>query len=477
MVFIPGSARSDDVISLFQEQPPARRGVSAVALSFVLHGAGIGMISYGILHAPHVRERVVTERYSVRHLDLHEPDSTAQDDTQGKIRYPGKDAGKAPLEEAMAGDPDPEAQLPQPPETAAGAGGKQTLLQPEFHTHQVLREETPVPTVVIWTPELASKKQIVAPLPDMPTAATAKPALDPPNEELKVADAAVAATTATPKIATPPAGTTSPLVTRVPSLVQMAPATVSVSTEQPTPTAVLSISDLRMTDGSVTLPPVNETRTRAAAAQPAPVQAKGGAGKALSASATAKATTSNPPPVAAAVGSAKADPAQGKADGGDSAPGNTVHITQPRDGKFSVVVVGTSLAEEYPETLQVWNDRVAYTAYLHVGLARNWILQYAQAQSTDGAGAESLGRLEAPWPYDILRPNLISGDLNADALMIHGVVNQDGRFEKLAVAFPTEFDHASFVLHALQQWQFRPARQNGKATAVEVLLIIPDELE
>jgi hypothetical protein len=153
------------------------------------------------------------------------------------------------------------------------------------------------------------------------------------------------------------------------------------------------------------------------------------------------------------------------------------HITLPRDGQFSVVVVGTSLGDEYPETLQIWNDRTAYTAYLHVGLSKNWILQYARVRSGDAADQGNAGRLEAPWPYDIRRPNLISRDLNADALLVHGIVNQDGRFEKLAIAFPADFDHASFVLHALQQWQFRPARQNGKATTVEVLLIIPDEME
>jgi hypothetical protein len=61
--------------------------------------------------------------------------------------------------------------------------------------------------------------------------------------------------------------------------------------------------------------------------------------------------------------------------------------------------------------------------------------------------------------------------------MIHGIVNHAGRFESLAIAFPAQYAQASFVLNTLQQWQFRPARQNGKATAVEVVLIIPDELE
>ena len=61
--------------------------------------------------------------------------------------------------------------------------------------------------------------------------------------------------------------------------------------------------------------------------------------------------------------------------------------------------------------------------------------------------------------------------------MVHGFVNLAGRFERLTVVFPTEFAHAKFVLSALEQWQFRPARQNGQLAPVEVLLIIPEETE
>jgi hypothetical protein len=112
-----------------------------------------------------------------------------------------------------------------------------------------------------------------------------------------------------------------------------------------------------------------------------------------------------------------------------------------------------------------------------VGLDKNWILQYSVTRSADAALAGNLARLEAPWPYDITRPNLATLDLHSDALMIHGILSEAGRFEALAFAFPHGFRYASFVLRALQQWQFRPARQNGQATPVEVLLIIPGELD
>ena len=120
---------------------------------------------------------------------------------------------------------------------------------------------------------------------------------------------------------------------------------------------------------------------------------------------------------------------------------------------------------------------MAYTVYLHVGLARSWILQYSLPRAADAAAAGIVTRLAAPWPYNIVRPKLVPGAINADALMVHGFVNQAGRFETLAIAFPPEFAQAEFVINALDQWQFRPASQNGQITRVEVLLIIPEEME
>lgn len=447
------------MISLFHEQHNQRRGVSPYAVSSVLHAMGLLGLSWGLLHAPRIEEPI-TERYSVRRLELHTPEPQAESAAAKAVASAAAGA-RAGVPNHDSSRPDPAALDVAALHTADGAPNKQTLVQPEFHAHQAMSEEAPVPTVVIWTPELASMKQIVAPLPSPPTASTAQPALDPPNEELNLADMAIASTNAPSTLPAPAAATTSPIAMNSKSLVNMAPATVSNSADQPTPTAVMSLSDVRMVDGSIVLPPVNETRSNsrgkdAAVARP---QSSGAAGVAV-------------------LSSSASGTASGAGESLDQQPGETAeHIVMPKDGKFGVVVVGSSLADAYPETLQIWNDRVAYTAYLHVGLSKSWILQYAQTRSAETASGGTVTRLEAPWPYDILRPNLISRDLNADALMIHGVVNENGRFESLAIAFPTEFSHARFVLHALQQWQFRPARQNGKPTAVEVLLIIPDELD
>jgi hypothetical protein len=117
---------------------------------------------------------------------------------------------------------------------------------------------------------------------------------------------------------------------------------------------------------------------------------------------------------------------------------------------------------------------MAYTVYLHVGLAKNWILQYSLPAAADSGSA---ARIDPPWPYDMERPELARGDLNGDAIMVHGFVNESGRFERVAIVFPVDFVQTKFVLAALEKWRFRAAMRNGLLTTVEVLLIIPAESE
>jgi hypothetical protein len=429
--------RSSAPISLFAEPSISRRSPGSFALSVVTHAAVIGLGYYLLTHLPQIKERSLLERFSMRKLDLHSTDPLRMPSTEtgSKIPYPGPVLGvPAEVTDAMHS-------------LLISATGHQTLVQPAIHTNLAFAQATPIPTLVIWTPELAARKRIVAPPPSPPTASNVTPSLQLPNEEVKLAEMSVTPTDLSARSQALPVGTTSPVDSQSATLPQMPPETMSSLMEDPTPAAVLSLTDLRMLEGSILLPPLNEVA-------PASASGSGGSGKAMQA---------------------------GGADDSDNRSGaadlTTDHIALPKDGRFGVVVVGSSMGGEFPETLATWNNRVAYTAYLHVGLTKNWILQYALIRSLDAAQAGVVGRLEAPWPYDIVRPNLLSKDLNTDALLIHGFLNQAGRLESLAIVFPSGYRYASFVLHALGQWQFRPALQNGHATAVEVLLTIPDESE
>jgi hypothetical protein len=480
----------NELLGLFEvHEAPSRRRLPSFAVSTTLHGVGIALISYTLLHAPHIVQDPASRQYKVRHLDFHVPETAAS--RTAEALYPKENPApvaekKQEVRPAAEGGHTETAQAePRPRAVPAlklpeGGKGKQILVQPQIQSHEALAEETPIPAAIIWTPELKPVLKIVPPTPDAVTTASVQTSLQLPNEELALADLAATAAKNPPRVPTPPAANTSPVASKGSSAVTMPPVTVSKSNDQPTPTAVLSVSDLRMKEGTAVLPPVNETRGTAQidgaatsagallAANPAATPAGGTRG--TSAGGGGKGSTAAPPAAGTMVADAQ------KASQNESAAGESAtHIQLPKDGKFGVVVVGSTLADQYPETLQIWSDRMAYTVYLHIGTPKAWILQYAQIRSADEAAAGAVAKLEAPWPYDIERPDLLARDLNADALMVRGVLNTSGRLEKLSIAYPQGYVHSSFVLRELAQWQFRPARQLDKPATVEVLLIIPEE--
>ena len=152
-------------------------------------------------------------------------------------------------------------------------------------------------------------------------------------------------------------------------------------------------------------------------------------------------------------------------------------MTLPQNGQYGVVVVGSTLTEDFPETTRLWGGRLVYSVYLHVGLSRSWILQYSLPPKVQEASAGNVNRIDAPWPTYIVRPSNRPANINADALMVHGFVNESGHFESLALVFPQEFTQTKLLLQALEQWKFRPAKHNGQLAKVEVLLIIPEDAD
>jgi len=465
-------------ITLFSEPPDSSHRPSSVVVSILVHGAALALLYSGILHAPQISHRVLSARYALRQLDLHLAEPRMERPVGLDLQHPGADSSDQTPASGVGQDVSPEL-LEQ---VAEMTPGRQTLLQPDTANLPVLKE-TPVPAVVIWTAQKTAVRTIVLPLPHQATGADVRPSLDAPNEELNLADVSIASTDRTPRILTLLPSTTSPVVARRPELVQMVPATTSNSSAQPTPAAVISLSDLRMREGTATLPPGNSTApatsrgtlTQARPGQSSQAGNSNPAGRAGDLGAGKGAGDSRNRPEGFRDAVAKSEWQGGEDGAGTGSKPSTERILLAKDGKFGVVVVGSSIAEKYPETAELWAGRLAYTVYLHVGLAKSWILQYSVPRAADAAVAGNVAHLEAPWPYCIVRPNIAAGAIDADALMVHGFVNQSGRFEALTVAFPEDFPQTSLVLDALKQWEFRPAMQNGKIARVEVLLIIPEE--
>jgi hypothetical protein len=151
-------------------------------------------------------------------------------------------------------------------------------------------------------------------------------------------------------------------------------------------------------------------------------------------------------------------------------------MTLPKEGKFGVVVSGSTAAAPYPESSGALSGKVVYTVYLRVGQRKNWILQYClpkaavSASQTGGAASP----LEAPWPYNIVRPDHAG---NSGYVLVRGMVTIEGRFDQLAMVFPQDPEGKDLLIQSLSRWAFRPAKRDGEPAAVEVLLIIPRETE
>lgn len=479
--------RSSRITTLFTEPEPLPRSPSSYAVSIVVHCIVIIWLYFGLRHPPRINDQSLVRRFTVRLLK--------QDSVQEPIpkRYPGSaptpSTHRAEAQAASAGGPP----APQPsvsPQLPELPSHTQTLIQPEVPPDLALLQPTPVPTVIRWAPVEVPQKVIVLPLPKVLSAADIHSSLTPPNHEQTPADVKISSTKFSTKAPVLPPSTTSPIVVRRAEAVNQVPESTSQSLAEPTPAQVISLSDLRLKDGSATIPAANAAARSTTPGPIAPGQATatttGGNGNPTSKqngsgsgqNSGTQGDKSIPGSGAVAQNGTDNGKNQGAAgDAGSPSDPAIAHITVPKDGQFGVVVVGSSLAEQYPEIVNIWGSRLVYTVYLHVGLGKSWILQYSIPRTADAAAAGSSLKPEAPWPYDIFRPTLVPADFNSDAIMVHGFVNLTGRFEQLAVVFPPQLPQSKFVLGALQQWKFRPARQNGQIAAVEILLIIPEVTE
>ncbi len=537
---------SSSMITLFSEPPQSSWFPSTFLVSAIVHTGLCSLFMIRAIENHRIIERFPPSRFSVRVLDFRSPQPQTQRASGGGIPYPGPYPGPAAAQSAAhkpatggapAGSPAPFRQ------TAQLMPAPQTLIQPDLPHERVMPPKVTVPLVVLWTPDkVEPKKKIVPPIPTQASIAVVHPSLDIPIKEENLADLRISSSALVTQSPAAPPGTTSPIVVHGPEEVKKVPQTTSKQPDPsvPTPARIISLSDIRVAQGSVAIPAINETSPKAAPGAMIPGQLKdlkqsgtgdatsktseAGSGKgvgehtgkqadntAASANGSARAQNGGQAGKEGKSGSGQAKnpseqgkgslasghapsasqennqastqpgpaipPVSGVAAGSGTGSGNqppTVHISLPKDGQFGVVVVGASIEDKYPETAELWSGRMAATVYLRVGLAKSWILQYALPRLLDAASAGG-GPLEAPWPYEIVRPNLDLSDMDTDALILHGFVNKDGRFEKLEVVFPPQFVQTPMVLNVLNQWHFRPAKQNGVFTASEVLLIIPDQ--
>ena len=166
------------------------------------------------------------------------------------------------------------------------------------------------------------------------------------------------------------------------------------------------------------------------------------------------------------------------AGAGRSAPGSLT-INRPPSGSFDAVVVQSSPVDQYPESRGLLSGRPIYSVYISMGTARDWTLFFCvpgeKPQSSNGP-VVVLGAMgapvKAPYPTKLLKPELKLPSYEKYVL-VHGLVNKDGKFEGLRLVRPIRPETDQALLAALASWEFRAATRDGVAIAVEFLLSIP----
>ena len=505
--------RSSRTITLFSLQPEPRRSPSALAASVILHVSAITLILFAFVFSPQFRLNT-PDVYMMQHVSLNMPYPTMEKSggsgsAQPKLEAPGSESPAHEQVEAPASSRIHFMHRKLAP---------QTLINPEVDPEKMLPKETPLPAMLLWSGHRPKVQMITPPKPQPPSITLDKPKLSLPNQDSKIAELNISPTPFQSKLPMPFSSKSSPVILNRQLDVQRIPETGSIASIEPTPAAVLSASDLHMVQGTVTMPAANQSAEGSdrgglgTGKSPNNLQhGSGDSGNTGTEKSTGKGPSGNGTSASGQGSNGKAGSGSGNAGNGAKGAGNATgngtgqgnghsagagsgssnahgsgdgdngtvtRINLPKNGQFNVVVVGSSLDEQYPETAEVWKGRLAYSVYLHVGLEKNWIMQYSLPRAADSANAGT-AHLDAPWPYYIVRPNLNPDDATSDSVMVHGFVNESGHFEKLSVVFPTDMGYAreQLVLNALQQWQFRAGAHDGQVAKLEVLLIIPEITE
>lgn len=470
--------------TLFVE--PEKRGAilrpSAFVLSVIVHIGTVALVLLGFLYAPRVLPLRPNnlDLYMMREVELNRPDTPAKRSAQDAKFYPGSRVVKEMG--AMAAKAQAAASSQRQFEHLQVAA--HTVVQPDIPPNKLVMPDAPLPAVLLWSTPTRMAKVLAPPIQHPSNTALIHPSISRPNDETVPSDIALTSTAFSTMKPMPAPSASAPVVVRGPNPTPRVPETSSLASTLPSSAAVLSVSDTKATNGVIALAPVSQTAAGTADGGMMP----GRTGSSLVAGAgdpnsngSQAAGAKNGGAGNSATGATQGEQAslQGKQNpgGGSTAgqgqAGSATQIALPPNGQYNVVVVGSSLQEQFPEIQDVWGSRLVYTVYLHVGLAKSWILQYTLPANAEASAAGNMNRLDAPWPFSIVRPNVIPADVSADALMIHGFVNQAGRFESLGFAFSPGSMDLRYILAALQQWQFRPAKLNGQLARVEVLVIVP----
>ena len=133
---------------------------------------------------------------------------------------------------------------------------------------------------------------------------------------------------------------------------------------------------------------------------------------------------------------------------------------------YDSFVLASAGAFFFPGTENLLSGDKVYTVYLRATSGRDWILQFG---APDTATA-----IDPPYPAHAVIPQ-VTLTPEAEYMVIHGMINAQGRFEKLAIVGdqPLSPDPDTF-LRLLTEWELQPATIDGGAVPVDIVLIVPN---
>jgi hypothetical protein len=336
----------------------------------------------------------------------------------------------------------------------------------------VLKQEVPVPPALVWAPLPAPERLISQPkqIPDPAQNLPAPPRLDLPNREIKPAELRVAemAFASMPALPVPP-NANAPVQINGPEQGKQIPQTTSRDADAVASGNVILIPDIPLQAQSlIAIPPANQIALQDAGSGSSSADEHGAVAAAAHGAGSQPGQDSQPHRAASEQGELA-----GESGAPDLNPANGLtRITLPKDGKFNVVVMGSSASDLYPDSAGLLSGAVVYTVYLHIGLRKNWILEYCLPKGSEQGGAA----VDAPWPWLIWRPDELNA-LDLDYIIVRGDINIEGHFERLSLVYPGELQGRERLLGAVGHWGFRPASRDGQPIEVEALLIIPRQGE
>jgi hypothetical protein len=138
----------------------------------------------------------------------------------------------------------------------------------------------------------------------------------------------------------------------------------------------------------------------------------------------------------------------------------------PVPKRYDSVVIAAAGALFFPGTEGLLSGDVVYTVYLRAGSSRDWVLQFSPR--------DAASPIEPPYPAGAVIPQVTLAP-EVEYMVIHGVINAQGRFEKVAIVGdrPLSPDPDAFV-RSLSEWEFQPATLDGGAIPVDIVLIVPN---